>query len=142
MPNDKSQQALVFTVVKKGSHEWFVEPSNKNRMGPYHSATVALHLAAVEALLARKRGWEAQIFVQDDYGTAHLCHALDKPDQASKPSRSATAINSRRRKHIISTHLYPWHSRTGGGAVRRINCGQMRRGKRTRLCSAVSVDSI
>jgi len=86
MPNDKSQQALIFTIVKKGSHEWFVEPSNKNRMGPYHSATVALHLAAVEALLARKRGREAQIFVQDDYGTAHLCHALDRPDDPDRCS--------------------------------------------------------
>jgi len=86
MPNDKSQATLIFTIIKKGNREWFIEPSNKNKMGPYHSATVALQLAAVEALLARKSGLKAQIFVQDDYGTAHLCHALDKPDDPQRCS--------------------------------------------------------
>ncbi len=84
MPNGELPRAVVLTIIKNGSHEWIIEPADKRKMGPYHSATMALKVAALEVLSARKRGLKADIFVRDDYGSAHLCALIDRPDDTDR----------------------------------------------------------
>lgn len=79
MSDNISQSASKFIIVKKASDEWFVvEP--KGRRGPYRSAVVTLQVAALEVLVARRRGMKADVAVKDDYGDVRVCHLMDKDD--------------------------------------------------------------
>ncbi len=80
MTKENSQQAVVLTIHKTAGDEWILESSNKRVTDRYFDAAAALRVAAVEILSARKRGLKADFYVQDDYGDAHLCALIDRPD--------------------------------------------------------------
>jgi len=77
---EEFRQTTVSTMIKDGTHEWFLELSDKRKLGPYRNAAIALQGAAVEVWSARKRGLKADILVRDDYGYPHLCRLIDKCD--------------------------------------------------------------
>jgi hypothetical protein len=91
MPKDVSKSELppsplTLTIMKHGGREWMIKVSNGIRKGPYHSAAVAMQMAAVDVLSARKRGRRAQIMALDEYGNTHRCYALDRPDDPERCS--------------------------------------------------------
>ena len=71
MPNHHSP-ATILTVIKKGIAQWIIRASDFTEQGPYHSAIVALQVAALEVWAARKRGLKGELFVQDDHGLPRL----------------------------------------------------------------------
>jgi hypothetical protein len=79
MSNGKSPGNRSYTIANKNTDEWIVE-SLIGQTGPYGNAGLALQFAAREALAARERGENAEIFVQDEYGTSHLCTLMNEND--------------------------------------------------------------
>jgi len=83
VPNHDSP-ATVLTIIKKDIAQWIIRASDFTEQGPYHSAIVALQVAALEVWSARKRGLEARLFVQDDQGLRRLCGLIDKDDGTAR----------------------------------------------------------
>jgi hypothetical protein len=76
MQEDESIRAVAF-IIEKRDDGWFVALPDKTLLGPYRNGELALEVAVAHALLARNRGVEAQIYVQDDHGGHHSCMILD-----------------------------------------------------------------
>jgi len=76
MPSDESQRARSFTVAKQGD-DWFIESSDGCDMGAFRKAVMALQVATIEVLSARKQGQETTLLVQDDCGSTHRCELTE-----------------------------------------------------------------
>ena len=79
MPKHDSP-ATVLTLIKKGMAQWIIRASDFSEQGPYHSAIVALQVAALAVWSARKRGLKGELFIQDDSGLARSCGLINKDD--------------------------------------------------------------
>jgi len=75
-----SHTSFVLTKTKIRPDEWIVKSSEQRTMGPYFNAAVALQIAAIEVLSARKRGLNANIFVRDNHNYPRLCQLIDQID--------------------------------------------------------------
>ena len=60
------------------AHFLVVVSPDQVEAGPYWSAAVALEAAFRQALLARHRGVEVDVFVRDDGGDTHRCMLFDE----------------------------------------------------------------
>ena len=81
MADHDLQQPIAFTIHKT-KDGWVVALPDKTQIGPYHAGEVALEVAMTHALLARKRGLNARLFVTDERGKAHSCTIIDGMDAA------------------------------------------------------------
>jgi len=79
MMNHSLRGNRAYTIVNRTPDTWIIEAQDDSR-GPYRSATLALQVALVEVLTARKRGEDAVMRVRDDYGDSHLCELMNKDD--------------------------------------------------------------
>lgn len=68
-------QKVVFTICRI-NHGWHVVLPDDTQIGPY-LPNIALEVAMTHALLARKRGLEAQVFVRDQRGGTRRCAVID-----------------------------------------------------------------
>jgi len=69
------------TLSTKGK-EWFIESSAEDRdKGPYYAAGIALQVAVVEVVQARRRGQTLSLSVRDSHGIARECKLLKKPQK-------------------------------------------------------------
>jgi hypothetical protein len=95
MGDDDLHQTIAFTI-RKIKDGWFVALPDETQVGPYRGGDVALEVAMTHALLARKRGLNARIFVRDEYGGTHACTIIDgmsaKPCRQCEGSWSTSAL--------------------------------------------------
>ena len=78
MSNDKLRSNRAYTIVQTRD-AWIIESQDGHR-GPYRNPVLALQVALLEVLTARKRGENAVMRVQDDHGDSHLCELMSKDD--------------------------------------------------------------
>lgn len=83
MHTDKLRRDMAFTILKK-SDGWIIALPDSTQIGPYHNAAIALEVAVIEVLCARKQAFDAHILVQDDYGSIHRCMVIDRPDSPDR----------------------------------------------------------
>ncbi len=62
----------VAYAIQKVNDGWFMETPDKSHLGPY-LPDVVLQAAVTHALLARRRGVDAHIFMRDKYGGRRSC---------------------------------------------------------------------
>lgn len=67
-----------FTLYRKPNWGWLIERTHGSDLGPYREPTMALRIAAMELVSARKHG-AANIAVRDEYGSRHVCRLLEAP---------------------------------------------------------------
>lgn len=70
--------ASVSIAVQKKNDGWIVILPDASTIGPYRNGDIVLEVAVTHALLARKRGMEAQIVTVDDAGAIRRCMILDR----------------------------------------------------------------
>lgn len=80
MLDNDSPISFLLTKTKNHSNEWIVETPSQRPKGPYFTPAVALQVATLEVLSARKRGLKANMFVRDSYDCLRLCRLMDKVD--------------------------------------------------------------
>jgi hypothetical protein len=83
MISQELNQPAVFTV-NKADDGWFVVIAGEPRLGPYRNAALVIEVATARALLARRRGSQGDIFVQDAHGGMHKCLRLDWSDDRDR----------------------------------------------------------
>ena len=76
MGDENSLRTTAFAIHKSGEG-WFIALPDKTLLGPYLSAELVLEVAATHAMLARREGLDAQVYVRDEQGGSHLCLVLD-----------------------------------------------------------------
>jgi len=81
-----SQARQAIFAIRRVDKWWFVGTPDESRLGPF-LPTVALQVALTHALLARKRGVDARIFVCDDYGETHHCPTIEEMNDPDRCQR-------------------------------------------------------
>ena len=79
MRTDELHGAVAVTAIKKNDI-WFVTLPDKTSIGPYYKGGIALQVAIIHVLSARKRGLDAYIFVADNNGGNHKCMLMYNAD--------------------------------------------------------------
>jgi hypothetical protein len=97
MQTDELHGAVAFTVIMKNDI-WFVTLPDKTSIGPYYKAGIALQVAIIHALSARKRGLDAYIFVADNIGGNHKCMLMYNTDSPSHCDKCERAWSGSRHK--------------------------------------------
>ena len=98
--------STALTLIKRGD-QWIIQVSDWTEQGPYLSAIVALQVAALEVWSARKRGLEAELFVQDDHSVTRLCRLIEKSDGTQ---RCAACQSFWRASHPVQPRCPLWEA--------------------------------
>ena len=90
MDSDNLRTVTEIAILKRDGG-WFVALPDKTELGPYHGATFALQIVAVQLLLARRRNQDARFIVQDESGVRHPCALLNQQDTSCNARESHSA---------------------------------------------------
>lgn len=85
-----SQTHQAVFVIRKINTWWFVETPDESRVGPF-LPKVVLEAAVTRAVLARRRGLDARIFVRDEYGGTHNCPIIEEMNNPTRCQKCESA---------------------------------------------------